>query len=57
MFPYNEYMFNDIVNKAIKQRREMDVPNYQNNHPETAHSTAYYESERLSSIESTTHMT
>lgn len=54
VFPYNDYMFNDLVNRAIKQRRAMDVTNYDHSVSAT---TADYEPERLSSIESTTQMT
>lgn len=58
VFQYNDYMFNNIVNRAVKQRRSMDVPNYENNiiqEPQLA--TTEYEAERLSSIDSTVHMT
>ncbi|RCI05850.1 hypothetical protein CU098_000913, partial [Rhizopus stolonifer] len=50
VFPYNDYMFNNIVNKAVSQRRSMDTSHY-------GQPTTYYEPERLSSIESTTQMT
>jgi hypothetical protein len=52
VFPYNDYMFSNIVDRAIQQRRAMDVTHY-----DQSAATADYEPERLSSIESTTHMT
>lgn len=61
VFQYNDYMFNTIVSRAVKQRQSMDVPNYGNNNnnnlQEPPHATIEYEAERLSSIDSTAHMT
>lgn len=54
VFPYNDYMFNEIVNRAVKQRRAMDFTRYDHSATTT---TADYEAERVSSIGSTTHMT
>lgn len=60
VYQYNDYMFNTIVSRAVKQRQSMDVPNYGNNNnnlQEPPHATIEYEAERLSSIDSTAHMT
>ncbi|KAI9341084.1 DHHC palmitoyltransferase-domain-containing protein [Pilaira anomala] len=53
VFPYNDYMFNEIVEKALKQRETMDVRVYE----DRQQLTTDYEPERLSSIESTAQMT
>lgn len=56
VFPYDDTMFNDIVEKAKKQREAMDVvQTYDGTQP--VPTTTEYEPERLSSIESTAQMT
>lgn len=59
VFQYNDYMFNTIVSRAVKQRQSMDMPNYEHNTnlQQPPHATVEYEAERLCSIDSTAHMT
>jgi hypothetical protein len=61
VFPYNDVMYHDIIEKAKKQREAMDVRPYETQ-PVTATATvttatAEYEPENLSSVESTAQMT
>jgi hypothetical protein len=51
VFPYNDEIFNEIIERAHKQRDALDVNAFD---PQP---TTDYEPERLSSLESTAHMT
>lgn len=54
VFPYNDAMFSEIVDRARKQRENMDIRAYE---IQPLATNTSYEQERLSSIESTAHMT
>ncbi|KAG2205097.1 hypothetical protein INT47_002191 [Mucor saturninus] len=54
VFPYNDAMFSEIVDRARKQRENMDIRAYE---IQPLATNTSYEPERLSSIESTAHMT
>lgn len=51
VFPYNDKIFSEIVERARKQRDLLDVSAFE------TQPTTEYEAERLSSLESTAQMT